>query len=324
MDVCCPLSGLLDHTTTPKPKETLELLDDTTTPRPQRNQRLLYDTTTPKPKKTRGCGVRNVGAIDISIRGAQLYQSDVFEFPWTVAIMESGNYSFSGSLIHPQVVLTAAHRVQKWKTYTIRAGEWNFKSKSERQQYQEVKVQRIINHPQYDFKSFANDFAFLILEEPFTLNDHINVICLPDQAVVPLPSTTCFANGWGMDASGDSGKFSAIMKRVPLGIVESNYCQERLRMTHLGPKFSLDPSFICAGGKHGIDTCQGDGGAPLACPIGEPSGNRYQLSGIVSWGVGCNNQLPAAYSNVALARAWIDQQMMVNGFSTSFYTALLD
>jgi len=111
------------------------------------------------------------------------------------------------------------------------------------------------------------------------------------------------------------------MKRVPLPIVEFNSCQTRLRGTRLGPKFALDRSFICAGGQRGIDTCQGDGGAPLACPRGSTRESRYQQTGIVAWGIGCNDEVPAAYANVALVRGWIDQQMLTNGFGTAVYTA---
>ncbi|XP_052858972.1 phenoloxidase-activating factor 2-like [Drosophila gunungcola] len=283
--------------------------------------RVRRETINPKPKGNRGCGIRNVGGLDIDLQGATDYESDMAEFPWTVAIMQSGNYSFTGSLIHPQVVLTAAHRVRMWETYTVRAGEWDFKTESERLPYQEKNVLRIIKHPRYNNKNLANDVALVILEEPFKLDDHINVICLPKQELVPPPFTTCIANGWGKDAFGDSGKYMAIMKRVPLNIVESNYCQNRLRKTRLGPSFNLDNSFICAGGQHDVDTCQGDGGAPLACPLGEPAENRFQLSGLVSWGIGCNDELPAAYANVALARDWIDEQMLINGFDSSSYSA---
>lgn len=68
------------------------------------------------------------------------------------------------------------------------------------------------------------------------------------------------------------------MKKVPLPIVEFNRCQSELRGTRLGAEFELDRSFICAGGQ-GRDTCQGDGGAPLVCPIGRPEDNRYAQNG---------------------------------------------
>lgn len=56
---------------------------------------------------------------------------------------------------------------------------------------------------------------------------------------------------------GQAGKYSVIMKKVPLPIVEFNRCQNELQKTRLGDKFRLDSSFICAGGVEGVDTCKG-------------------------------------------------------------------
>jgi secreted trypsin-like serine protease len=52
---------------------------------------------------------------------------------------------------------------------------------------------------------------------------------------------------------------------------------------------------------------QGDGGAPLACPT---SDDRYKLTGLVAWGIGCGGKdIPAVYANVAAFRSWVDQKM---------------
>lgn len=60
----------------------------------------------------------------------------------------------------------------------------------------------------------------------------------------------------GKDIFGQAGKYSVIMKKVPLPIVEFNQCQRELQASRLGEKFRLDTSFICAGGVEGVDTCQ--------------------------------------------------------------------
>ncbi|XP_044312998.1 phenoloxidase-activating factor 2 [Drosophila rhopaloa] len=300
VDVCCADNRTRNETLNPKP------LDQ-------------------RPNQPKGCGVRNTGGLDFTLSGVTQNEAGFGEFPWTVALLHSGNLSYfcAGSLIHQQVVLTAVHCVESHTsgTFTVRAGEWDSQTTKERLPYQERTVQRVINHPQFKSRNVAYDFALVILSQALNLDDHINVICLPQQEAVPAPAITCFSTGWGKDVFGSLGKYSVIMKRVPLPVVDFNSCQARLRSTRLGPKFALDRSFICAGGQRGIDTCQGDGGAPLACPIGISSNNRYQQSGIVAWGIGCNDEVPAAYANVALVRDWIDQQMLANGFETSVYTA---
>lgn len=56
------------------------------------------------------------------------------------------------------------------------------------------------------------------------------------------------------------------------------------------------------------------------CPVGRPEENRYAQNGIVAWGIGCKENRPAVYANVALAREWIDSQVRFIGLDTSYYT----
>lgn len=143
------------------------------------------------------------------------------------------------------------------KELKIRAGEWDTQTLKERLPYQERLVGRIFSHPSYNERSLANDVAIIELEDPFALADNVATICLPSQNYVST-SKNCFASGWGKDNFGKEGKFSAIMKRVELPIVPYVECQNRLKQTRLTEKFHLDPSFLCAGGQPGVDTCQVD------------------------------------------------------------------
>lgn len=54
----------------------------------------------------------------------------------------------------------------------------------------------------------------------------------------------------------DEGRFHDTLKKVELGLVPNDECQQRLRLTRLQKYFKLDPSFICAGGVQGADTCK--------------------------------------------------------------------
>ncbi|KAH9630598.1 hypothetical protein HF086_016102 [Spodoptera exigua] len=62
----------------------------------------------------------------------------------------------------------------------------------------------------------------------------------------------------------------------------------------------------------------GDGGAPLACQFGN---NRYKLTGLVAWGIGCGQQdVPAVYANVPKFRNWVDLKLRIWGFAATSYS----
>ena len=55
----------------------------------------------------------------------------------------------------------------------------------------------------------------------------------------------------------------------------------------------------------------GDSGGPFVVPLNDDSANqRYQLAGIVSWGIGCaKSGLPGVYTKVSNYIDWIEENM---------------
>jgi len=93
---------------------------------------------------------------------------------------------------------------------------------------------------------------------------------------------------------------------VPL-LAESK-CRETYAQVGL-PNTRIEASQICAGyADGGIDSCQGDSGGPL---MGHMEGDsRFQLLGLVSWGIGCARpEYPGVYTRVVHFVDWVQAKM---------------
>jgi hypothetical protein len=66
----------------------------------------------------------------------------------------------------------------------------------------------------------------------------------------------------------EGGRYQTVLERTRLSLLSSAECQRRLRSSaSLGSWFELHPSQVCAVATAEQDTCVGDGGGPLVCPV---------------------------------------------------------
>ncbi|RLU22623.1 hypothetical protein DMN91_004901 [Ooceraea biroi] len=285
---------------------------------------------TPPPIGRIGCGQRHAAGVGFRITGQTDNETQFGEFPWMVAILKEeaigadgqklNVYQCGGALIHRQAVLTAAHCVNGKQPHElkIRAGEWDTKTKNEIYPHQDRDVDRVVVHENFHSGALYNDYAILFLKNPVEYAENVDIVCLPEANAI-FDGSRCFASGWGKDVFGKEGRYQVILKKVELPVVPHNICQNVLRTTRLGRYFVLDQSFICAGGEAGRDTCKGDGGSPLVCPLrNDPQ--RYVQAGIVAWGLGCGESgTPGVYANIAHSRRWIDEQMAFYNLDNTVY-----
>ncbi|XP_050676731.1 phenoloxidase-activating factor 2-like [Leptidea sinapis] len=277
---------------------------------------------TPKLAQRKGCGWRNPDGVGFKITGAEHGEAYFGEFPWMVVIFSIDSPDVpigGGSIIHPRAVLTAGHTVNKVRKLKVRAGEWDLNLSTEYYPHQDRDVDTVKVHHKFNKDNGANDIAILFLKKAFDLAPNVGVVCLPPAGIRAVGDTECFASGWGKKKFDSEQNYQNILKKVNLPVVERGECQILLQKTRLGPFFQLGSSFMCAGGRPGQDTCLGDGGSPLVCPV-EGDADRYVQNGIVSWGIDCFNGHPGVYADVAILREWIDFQMDARGYSNETYS----
>lgn len=192
-----------------------------------------------------------------------------------------------------------------------------------------LQVEEVFVHPDYDPETVDSDVALLRLPETVQMGDGVQLACLP-QPRQSLPITQkCTIIGWGKESSTHvfgtevlheaevtilylligNRSLNVILfygyKQVP--IVKTSTCRE------VYEDYLITENMFCAGYRKGrIDSCAGDSGGPLLCPVGD----RWTIFGITSFGEGCGKRGKyGIYTKVPNYVIWIQNVINLNGRS---------
>jgi plasma kallikrein len=82
----------------------------------------------------------------------------------------------------------------------VRAGEWDLKTEKEILSHQDRRVSKIVTHPDYYAGGLYNDVALIFVNDAFSLQDNIQLICLPTPNDIFI-NDMCYSGGWGKSVS---------------------------------------------------------------------------------------------------------------------------
>lgn len=239
---------------------------------------------------------RNSVPIPRIVGGTEISPSS---HPYLVALYRlyrSGYTRFicGGSLIASNLILTAAHCVDKSQDILAKLGIYNINSDSDEQNenMESIRVIRIILHPNYNSINLLYDYAVLELEwsATKTTNHYTTPIAIAKEAIIV--NSELHVLGWGTTSF--EGRYSSMPLHGTVYYLDQSECISRFKSGVIGE------SMMCAWAS-GVDACQGDSGGPLVMEKENDKGEIVVvLVGVVSWGYECaHDYYPGVYSRLA-------------------------
>ncbi|RZC43210.1 uncharacterized protein BDFB_002243, partial [Asbolus verrucosus] len=268
----------------------------------------------------------NCGLMDTTNRIVYGNKTSLFEYPWMTLLsyrtQRGPDFKCGGTIINEKYILTAAHCITnlKFSLLGVRIGEHDISTSVDCEitregekicspPHQDLAIEEIIPHPDYNSKAYTNDIGLLRVATPMTITlENIKPICLPvDQARnYNFTNQNVVVTGWGAT---ETGRSSPILLKAGLPIVPLKECQKKYDNVA-----KLNHRQLCAGGTTKSDSCAGDSGGPLHVLMRLHEDQRFIQQGIVSFGPrDCGHSgFPGVYTRVDYYMDWILNNMKPN------------
>ena len=182
-------------------------------------------------------------------------------YAYTVALsLEFVGFLCGGSLIAPDIVLTAAHCVDDFDSVSrtsIRTRPYNLNNPVA--ESEEFDLDQIVIHPEYDRFFLRNDVALLKLSG-VSNNQVLSV--LNEDASVPVAGQSMTVVGWG-DTTNGFGIISDVLQELgAVTYIENDTCQklDQEAPGFLSLNFDIEDDVLCTFDPPGQGACNGDSG----------------------------------------------------------------
>jgi trypsin len=204
----------------------------------------------------------------------------------------------SGTVIAPNVVLTAAHCAvddQNLADYHVITSSADWSDQTTRV---ESTVSAIDVYPGYDARRHFGDAALLVLAKPVAATPI--ALAQPSDVSLFMAGTAALVGGWGETSANDPNLQTRLLSGATT-VQKATYCAAKAAQS-LAPfnassqLCTIDPTAFATG------ACQGDSGGPL---IASNGGIPVEI-GITSWGdEKCDTQYPSFFTRTDYIASWV-------------------